>query len=188
MAIAPQKPTRKAGHSIFAPPSDAPSRPEGYEEEEGRDRHRRNQRAVGREDRDHGGERRAEREGGGRSEGRLNRIGARRFGEAEFVAGVGGERVLRRQRFGDRAGKSRLEAALFVDFGEFGELFTGASDKARFSRAMSAASRSACELTETYSPPPSTSRRPPSRRRRPSGPRPGPRPRPQRRRRGSPSR
>jgi hypothetical protein len=122
MAIAPQKPTRNAGQTILAPPSQAPSAPSA----------RRKIRAatdtagsiaLRGQKRRRGRQNGAQGKRGRRSEGGEDGVGAPFFGQAKFVAGMGGEGVLRRQLFGDLAGQRGVEAAVLVNprkFVQFG--------------------------------------------------------------------
>jgi hypothetical protein len=80
-----------------------------------------------------------------------DRLGLGALFQAELVARMGVERVLGHELMSDLLGELRLDATIFVDVSEFAFLFGGLVAEARRSRA-SAASQSACELTDTYSP------------------------------------
>ena len=103
----------------------------------------------------------------------------RGFGDAEFVAGVGRERIVRGKAGRDLVGELGRQPALDVDADQFiGVRLPGSARVPSVSLARSAASVSACGLTDTYSPaaidiaPPT---RPATRRAAPAAGRPAPR-------------
>ena len=70
------------------------------------------------------GQRRADGEGGGRRQRRLQGACAQFLGDAELIARMRGERVMGGELFGDLAGEGGFESALHVDLGELGEFET----------------------------------------------------------------
>ena len=96
----------------------AGARGEDTERREARERgsgHDGRQPRFGRQERDEKRQGGADREGPCRCERRLDRSSAQTVGDAELIAGVCGESVMRHQSLGDLFGQRRVQAALDVD-------------------------------------------------------------------------
>ena len=82
----------------------------------------------------------------------MNRIRGLRFGDAQLLTSVSGQRVARAELLRDAKRQLAIESAIDINLLELAKLRLWRLGELFRSRARSAFSVSACELTETYSP------------------------------------